>query len=348
MTTRDESRMREVVGGERSFAEGVLVDLAAALRTLPDGALVAVSSTRAIIGEDLAGWSRLTGHAIVSASHDGDEARWVIRKGRAELGETEPERPIGSRLWLYTNFDCNLACDYCCVRSSPRAARRPLGLENVRRIVAEASSVGVAAIFVTGGEPFLLHDIGAILEACSSAAPTTVLTNGMLFKGSRVEQLRALSRESVTLQISIDSPTSELHDLHRGSGSWEKAMHGVRVARELGFRVRLAATVSSDADAARLAAFFDREHIDDGDRLVRRVALRGFADEGVALSLPDLHPEVTLTADGVYWHPVGATDDDFLVRRELFPLTSAVDAVRARWEEIRRFDESVATIFHCS
>ena len=106
--------------------------------------------------------------------------------------------------------------------------------------------------------------------------------------------------------------------------------------------------MSSDADAARLDAFFDHEHIAEEDRLVRRVALRGFADQGVALSLPDLHPEVTLTADGVYWHPVGATDDDFLVRRELFPLTSAVDAVRARWEEIRRFDENVATIFHCS
>ena len=29
------------------------------------------------------------------------------------------------RLWLYTNFDCNLACTYCCVSSSPRTPRRP-------------------------------------------------------------------------------------------------------------------------------------------------------------------------------------------------------------------------------
>ena len=48
--------------------------------------------------------------------------------------EPEADRAVGSPLWLYTNFDCNLQCAYCCVRSSPKAPRRPLGLERVRRI----------------------------------------------------------------------------------------------------------------------------------------------------------------------------------------------------------------------
>ena len=51
--------------------------------------------------------------------------------------------------------------------------------------------MGVTEIFVTGGEPFLLPDIAGILAACAAAAPVTVLTNGMLFSGSR---LRALNR----------------------------------------------------------------------------------------------------------------------------------------------------------
>jgi hypothetical protein len=52
--------------------------------------------------------------------------------------------------------------------------------------------LGVKEIFVTGGEPFLLENIGDILAACASAAPTTVLTNAMLFNGRRAESLRAL------------------------------------------------------------------------------------------------------------------------------------------------------------
>ena len=37
---------------------------------------------------------------------------------------------------------------------------------------------------MTGGEPFLLADIGGILNACTTAAPTTVLTNGMLSRAN--------------------------------------------------------------------------------------------------------------------------------------------------------------------
>ncbi|HEV2772679.1 MAG TPA: hypothetical protein VGV57_07625 [Thermoleophilaceae bacterium] len=44
-----------------------------------------------------------------------------------------------SRLWIYTNFHCNLACDYCVVASSPRARRRELSLERVRALVDEAA-----------------------------------------------------------------------------------------------------------------------------------------------------------------------------------------------------------------
>ena len=201
---------------------------------------------------------------------------------------------------------------------------------------------------MTGGEPFLLPDIGEILQTCAAAAPTTVLTNGMLLHGARLERPRGLPRDRLVLQISVDSPTSVLHDLHRGRGSWQKAMSGVQAAREAGFRVRLAATVSSDEDEASFREFLDRESIAEDHRIVRRIALRGFADEGIALAKSDLVPEVTMAADGVYWHPVGATDADFLVQRVLFPLSDAIDAVREHWTRERQVHDTLAQIFHCA
>src|SRR6202011_3276956 len=175
---------------------------------------------------DLEAWCRFTHNTLVDSRSNAGRTRWVIRCGAAPEN-SGLKRPIGSRLWLYTNFDCNLRCDYCCVRSSPKAPRRALGLERVRRIAIEATELGVGEIFVTGGEPFLLADIGEILAACAAAAPTTVLTNGMLFAGRRLEALRSLSRDRVTLQISLDSPTPERHDRHRGKGTWARAWRSV-------------------------------------------------------------------------------------------------------------------------
>ncbi|HEY8038988.1 MAG TPA: radical SAM protein [Polyangiaceae bacterium] len=342
----------ELAPSGKDFATGLLVDLVAALRRAAPGELVAFT-TSAPIDEDVERWARFTGNALIAHTREPEGWRYVVRHGTAPVaagdgGAADDERPIGSRLWLYTNFDCNLACDYCCVRSSPAAPRRELGLERVRAIAREAGALGVTDLFVTGGEPFLLEDIGEILAACAQAARTTVLTNGMLFAGRRRDALAALPRDRVVLQISLDSAAPRLHDLHRGAGSWAKAQRGIAVARGLGFRVRLAATVATEAEERALAEHFDREGVATEDRVVRRVALRGLASEGVALARGDLWPEPTVTAGGVYWHPVGADDDDFFVTGDALPLARAVEAVRLAWEEERRFARTLASVFHCA
>jgi organic radical activating enzyme/TusA-related sulfurtransferase len=220
----------ELKADANTFASGLLVELIAALRRTRPGDLVAVTSPQRNLGAELETWCRFTRNSLVETTVQGGRYRWVIRNGEAPAS-LEDDRPIGSRLWLYTNFDCNLRCDYCCVRSSPKAPRRALGLDRVRRIAKEAAALDVGEIFVTGGEPFLLADIGEILAACAAAAPTTVLTNGMLLVGRRLEALRASARERVTLQISLDSPTAERHDHHRGAGTWAKAWRGIEQAR---------------------------------------------------------------------------------------------------------------------
>ena len=311
------------------------------------GDLVAVVGDNERVGPELETWCRFTGNTLVEVTAAQGRMRWVFRCGSAVMS-AEDDRLVGSRLWLYTNFDCNLRCDYCCVRSSPTVPRRELGLERVQRIAREASQLGVKEIFVTGGEPFLLEDIGEILLACAAAAPTTVLTNGMLFSGRRAEILRTLPRDRVVLQISLDSATPERHDLHRGPGTWARTREGIQRARSEGFRVRLAATVATDAEAEEFRRFLDEEKIAEEDRVVRRIALRGAADEGLAVTRTDLVPEVTITADGVYWHPVGAEDNDLLVTRDIFPLAESFAAVRRAFELEREHTTKLAMIFNCA
>jgi pyruvate-formate lyase-activating enzyme len=337
----------ELDAGEKTFASGLLTDLIALLRRSRKGELVAVTSHDPNLGPELEAWCRFTRNTLIDTEVEAGRTRWVLRHGEVPEDAKE-DRPIGSRLWLYTNFDCNLSCDYCCVRSSPKAPRRALGLERVRRIASEATQLGVKDIFVTGGEPFMLPDIGEILVACAAAAPTTVLTNGMLFAGVRLAVLRALPRERITFQISLDSPTPERHESHRGKGTWARTWKGIERARTEGFRVRLAATVSSDAEAEEFRGFLDAHQIREENRVIRRIALRGVATEGIALARADLVPEITITSDGVFWHPVGAEDNDLLVSREIFPLADSFAAVRSAVD--REFDHRrrLAKIFNCA
>jgi len=182
----------------------VVLDLVEAVGRLPIGATVSVP-VGAADTDTVAAWCARTGNELVSVT-DGQAA---VRRGHAPEPDLPPGRRPGARLWLYTNFDCNLACDYCCARSSPRTPRRALGLDRIRQLVDEAAAAGVTEVYLTGGEPFLLTDLDHIANACTARLPTTMLTNGILFRGSRLAMLRRMPRQRLTLQISLDSATPE-------------------------------------------------------------------------------------------------------------------------------------------
>jgi Predicted Fe-S oxidoreductases len=333
--------------GQKTFASGLLPELLAVLRRSRPGNLVALTGEDKSIGTELETWCRFTGNSLLEETVENGRMRWVLRCGALPVSPAE-NRPVGARLWLYTNFDCNLHCNYCCVRSSPTTPRRELGLARVQRIAREATELGVKEIFVTGGEPFLLEDIGEILTFCAAAAQTTVLTNATLFTGRRAEILAALPRDRIVVQISLDSSTPDRHDRNRGHGTWARTREGIQRVRSLGFRVRLAATVSTDAEADEFRQFLDEEKIAAEDRVIRRIALRGIASEGIAVTRTDLVPEVTITAEGVYWHPVGAADADLLVTREIFPLSEAFAAVRRAFNREGEHANKLAQIFNCA
>ena len=66
--------------------------------------------------------------------------------------------------------------------------------------------------------------------------------------------------------------------------------------------------MSTDAEADAFRCFLDAQQVAEEDQVIRRIALRGFANQGLALARADLVPEITITAEGIYWHPVGAED----------------------------------------
>jgi len=66
---------------------------------------------------------------------------------------------------------------------------------------------------------------------------------------------------------------------------------------------------------------------------VRPLAKRGYSKEGIELAMQDLVPEITVNADGVFWHPL-STDADMQVSRKILPLAPAVERVQRQLELI--------------
>ncbi|MFN8456303.1 MAG: radical SAM protein [Anaerolineae bacterium] len=238
------------------------------------------------------------------------------------------------KLWLYTNYDCNLRCTYCVAKSSPNAPRRALGLANVQRLVDEAVELGFSEIFFTGGEPFILNDIYDMLAYASARVKTSVLTNAMVLRGARLDKLAAIANDNLTVQVSLDGGCPEHHDAYRGKGSWVKTVEGITLLQERGFRVRLS-TTETPVNSAYLeqVCHFHRTElgIPDEDHFIRPLAKRGYSREGLELSMANLIPEVTINVDGVFWHPL-STDGDMLVSRKPFPLAESVSRIQGQLE----------------
>lgn len=258
-----------------------------------------------------------------------------------------------SRLWIYPNFHCNLACDYCAVASAPDAAPRWLPVDTFRGVVDEAVDAGFTDLYVTGGEPFLHPDIIDMLDYASSRLPTVVLTNAMLLRGRRAAGLTRLADRTLVIQTSLDGAEPATHDRHRGAGSFERVIEGIRYLVDLGLPPRVALTETPDnghqigAVADLLATLGVPAH----DFAVRPLLRRGLSAQGLDIGPEGSIPELTVTADGLHWHPAGAdlaTSPDMHLAPAGTPLERGKRLVTERFFAARLADGSLPQPIHCA
>ena len=258
------------------------------------------------------------------------------------------------RLWVYTNFHCNLACDYCAVASSPRAQPRTMPSGQFRALVDEAVSEGFTEIYLTGGEPFLHPDIIGLLDYASQRLPTVVLTNAMLLRRRRLDGLAGLTgRGTLTIQTSLDGARPQTHDTHRGPGSWARAVEGIRQAVAVGLPVRVAMTQTPEnaAEVPDVAELLAGLGIPPEGFAVRPLLRRGLSAAGLDIGSDTTIGELTVSTDGLHWHPAGAdaaTSPDMLLAGPGTPLVTGKRLISERFFTARLADGSLPHPYRCA
>jgi hypothetical protein len=189
------------------------------------------------------------------------EARASIELGRLDT------------LWFNTGTLCNIECVNCYIESSPTNDRLEyLTAAEVAAYLDEvqAQELGTREIGFTGGEPFLNPAFLDMMEdALERGFRVLVLTNAMrpMMRRPVRERLAALrtgAGERLTMRVSLDHYTAELHDRERGTGAWQEALDGLRWLAASEFTVSIAGRScwgESEPDARRgFAALFDAEN----------------------------------------------------------------------------------------
>ncbi len=168
-------------------------------------------------------------------------------------------------LWICTGTLCNLTCRNCYIESSPSNDR--LVYISQAELCAyldeiEREGFGTRTIAFTGGEPFMNPDMVAMLEAVLGRGfEALVLTNAMRPMMKVADALLDLHRrfgKQLTIRVSIDHYSRELHELERGPRAWRPALEGLHWLSRNGFAMDIAGRLFSGEPEAPMREGYAR------------------------------------------------------------------------------------------
>jgi len=168
-------------------------------------------------------------------------------------------------LWFCTGTLCNLTCTHCYIESSPSNDR--LVYISAAEVAAYLDEIGqedygTRTIAFTGGEPFMNPDMIAMLDdVLTRGFDALVLTNAMRPMMKVSDGLLALQQQypgQLTIRVSIDHYSKDVHEQERGARSWDPAIKGLHWLTSNGFTVDIAGRLFSGESDAQMRAGYQR------------------------------------------------------------------------------------------
>jgi radical SAM protein with 4Fe4S-binding SPASM domain len=146
--------------------------------------------------------------------------------------------------WLEVTSRCNNNCRQCYANLSEKdqaAMKKEISLEEIKKIVDEAVSMGCMGAIMTGGEPLLRKDFPDIYRYLKEKGLLiTLFTNATLITEEHVDLFRRYPPWN--LEVTVYGVTKETYErVTRKSGSYDAFMHGLNLLFDNGIKVRLKA-----------------------------------------------------------------------------------------------------------
>ncbi len=220
---------------------------------------------------------------------------------RASVALSNPET-----LWFNTGTLCNIECANCYILSSPRNdALVYLTTAEVEDYLdqLEERNWRVREIAFTGGEPFMNPEMCAMADAALERGyEVLILTNAMrpMMRKTVRQDLLVLNEKhpgKMTLRISLDHHSADIHDTERGAGSYAKTLEGMAWLRDNGFQMAVAGRIAfaeSEAEARQgFADLFAAQGFDIDSANPGQTVLFPEMDEAVEV------PEITTACWGI-------------------------------------------------
>jgi len=139
--------------------------------------------------------------------------------------------------------NCNLRCKYCSHFSGPGDVKQDLQKEEWLSFFNELNECGVMDVVLAGGEPFIRDDLKELISGIiNNKMRFSILSNGTLITDHTAQFIYETGRCN-GVQVSIDGACSETHDVFRGDGSFEKAIHGINCLKQHNVPVDVRVTV---------------------------------------------------------------------------------------------------------
>ncbi len=141
---------------------------------------------------------------------------------------------------LYVTMSCNLHCRFCSVRAG-EFDHLDLSFQRICTLLDEARALGLEEVHFLGGEPAIRKDLEEMVAYASGLGlHTRIITDGMLLKKARLEQLFEAGLKEI--MISVDGLEDTHNELRQsGTDGWRRTMECARNSVAIGLRTRISA-----------------------------------------------------------------------------------------------------------
>lgn len=145
-------------------------------------------------------------------------------------------------VWELT-YKCNAKCIHCGSDCASIEKPKELTTAQCLDIIQELEYLGTKLVVLSGGEPLLRHDVGAIGAALKRAnIDFAFISNSLSLNEESVKMIKAI--QPVAFGMSLDGAEPYMHDYIRGhKATFESVVNSIKLLKKNGIRPTIVTTV---------------------------------------------------------------------------------------------------------